>query len=63
MGSKEIWILASVAYGLLSGLIYALIARYRRYNGNFIRRFIVWSVVYTLFALALASLLWHYLAE
>ena len=63
MGSKEIWVFAALAYGVLSGLVYALIARYQGYKGKFVRRFVVWSFLYTAFAFAVASVLWHFLAE
>ncbi|MDE6146323.1 MAG: hypothetical protein K2O38_05515 [Muribaculaceae bacterium] len=63
MGSKYIWICASIAYGILSGLIYALIARHRRYKGSFWRRFIVWSVIYTVAGLAICRVLWHFLSD
>lgn len=55
--------MASVAYGIISGVVYALIARHRKFKGNFWRRLIVWSVIYTLAGLAICRLLFHFLDD
>lgn len=57
MGSKLIWILASIGFGCLTGLIYALICQVKQRKG-FLRRLIVWSALYSLGALVLCRLLW-----
>ncbi len=63
MGNKYIWIFASVAYGIIAGLVYALIARHRGFRGNFWRRLIVWTVIYTLVALAICRVMFHFLDD
>ena len=63
MGNKYIWIMASVAYGIISAVVYALIARHRKFKGNFWRRLIVWFVIYTVVGLALCRVLFHFLND
>lgn len=57
MGDKWIWIAASLAYGIVSGLTYALICL-RKGRKGFLRRFAVWSALYATFGLILCRILW-----
>lgn len=54
MGSKWIWIIASVAFGLVSGGVYAWL---RRKDGKSLRRWALWSVIYTGIGLAICRVL------
>ncbi|MBD5293745.1 MAG: hypothetical protein HDR93_02500 [Bacteroides sp.] len=63
MGDYSIWAIASVLFGLTCGVIYTLIARYRKFRGNPWRRFIVWTIIYILGAILLTRVLYHFLAD
>lgn len=62
MGSKYIWILASVGFGVLTGLVYSLICLAKHRKG-FWRRLIVWTTLYTIGALVFCRLLWALFAD
>lgn len=61
MGNKWIWILSSVAYGLLSGILYSWIC-HSRGKSRLRLRLLLSSGAYTLFGLGICLLLWKLFA-
>lgn len=55
MGSKWIWIAASVAFGLLSGMIYTF---FKRHDGKMMLRFGISAAAYTVWGLVLCRIIW-----
>ncbi len=57
MGDKWIWIYASIGYGVLTALIYSFLCHLKGAKG-FIRRCIIWSLLFTAFGLIVCRILW-----
>lgn len=62
MGNKWIWILASIAYGLISAILYTWIC-YRSGHRRLRLRLLLSAAAYTLFGLAVCRVLWALFAE